>query len=42
MRIKHAKTGFVIAAQSSSFARCNILGGVLADECDRLFEAART
>jgi tRNA(Arg) A34 adenosine deaminase TadA len=28
--------------ESASFARCDVLGGVLADECDRLFEVART
>ena len=28
--------------ESASFASCRILGGVLAEECDRLFEAAST
>ncbi len=28
-------------AASAAFARCKIIGGVLADECDRLFEMAR-
>ena len=28
-------------AESASFARCKIIGGVLTDECDRLFEMAR-
>ena len=28
-------------AETASFARCRILGGVLAEECDRLFETAR-
>lgn len=29
-------------AATASFASCKILGGVLAEECDRLFETART
>ncbi len=28
--------------ESALFARCHVVGGVLADECDRLFEAATT